>query len=183
VTAAPNSPERGRDVAVPDATVLPFPDRDREVAERPETAADTYDTSFEVALDDDPAPATPVLVDTVAKARDDRAPIIPTHLRTLPGVRRTATRVAVRTGHRIGYHAVRSPLYAVLAAWWAVVGLFRLVGRQLAWWWVLESHALRQLAAARACDSAIWGGFRKAGLAFTRMRAWAARAWRTSGGE
>lgn len=50
---------------------------------------------------------------------------------------------ATRTGHRLAYHAVRAPWYTLLAAFWALIGAARLIGRQLAWWWLLEQHALR----------------------------------------
>lgn len=122
---------------------------------RPEAKAEEYDTSFEIALDDDPGQATPVLVDAVAKVRHDRRPVVPEHLRTVQGVRRATARTAKLTGYRVSYHAVRSPVYVLLAAWWAVVGLLRLAGRQLAWYWVLESQTLRQHAATKN-DAETW---------------------------
>jgi DNA segregation ATPase FtsK/SpoIIIE, S-DNA-T family len=126
-----------------------------DVTPRPEAAPEEYDTSFEVALDDDPGTATPILVDAVAKVRHDRRPVIPDHLRTVQGVRRATARSAKLTGYRLSYHTVRSPLYVLLAAWWAVIGLLRLAGRQLAWYWVMESHSLRQNAATKN-DAETW---------------------------
>ena len=54
--------------------------------------------------------------------------------------------------HRVRYHGVRSPLYALTLAWHAVRGAGRLTGRVLRWWhwpagWALESQAV---AAGRA---------------------------------
>jgi hypothetical protein len=43
----------------------------------------------------------------------------------------------------------------VKTGWWALIGAAKLAGRQLAWWWVTESHTLRQQA-ANANDPAAW---------------------------
>ncbi len=43
---------------------------------------------------------------------------------------------------------MRSPAYLVTALMWAVIGVFRLTGRQIRWWWHLEAHGLRSQAAA-----------------------------------
>jgi DNA segregation ATPase FtsK/SpoIIIE, S-DNA-T family len=43
----------------------------------------------------------------------------------------------------------------VQALFWAVIGLFRLIGRQLRWWWLSEQYGLRQ-AAADANDPQTW---------------------------
>jgi len=112
------------------------------------------DTHYEIELDEPPLASTgPVYVDVTSQV-DDLRPIIPAALRganLVPTVKRTAG----RTGHRVGFHAVRSPAYVVLAAWWAIVGVFRLIGRQLRWWWLTEQHQLRQ-EAANANDPATW---------------------------
>lgn len=39
--------------------------------------------------------------------------------------------------------------------WWAVVGVFRVVARQVHWWWLLEQHDLRSLAVVEG-DSREW---------------------------
>ena len=67
------------------------------------------------------------------------------------GVRRAA--VAPRGSLPRGLRAPAVPALAALA--WAIVGLVRLIGRQVQWWWVLEMHALRSGAAA-AGDSKEW---------------------------
>jgi hypothetical protein len=107
-----------------------------------------HDTSFDVALDEDSGPAPAVHVDALAPTQERRA-IIPTHLRTVQGIRSTTKAMAGRTAYRASYHVLRSPRYALLAACWSVVGLVRLVGRQVAWWWLLEQHQLRQQAAGK----------------------------------
>lgn len=115
-------------------------------------------THYEVDLDldDELGPAAqhgPVYVDVVSRD-DELRPIVPAALRR-GNLAPTVKRAAGRTGHRVAYHAVRSPGYAVAAAWWAVVGVFRLIGRQLRWWWLVEQHQLRQDAAAEN-DPATW---------------------------
>jgi hypothetical protein len=113
------------------------------------------DTAYEVALDDetDTSPgAGKVLVPVdkpglpVAVSAGERLPIIPVHLRreNLPA---TVRRAAGRSSHVFGYHAVRSPWYGAKLSWFAGRGLFRLVGKQIAWWWVPNSVALEQAAA------------------------------------
>ncbi|WP_327008537.1 cell division protein FtsK [Dactylosporangium sp. NBC_01737] len=130
-----------------------------------------FDTSFEIDLGDEPDPGrAPVYVDVVTRDHE-RRPIIPATLRGVDNVKAAGRRAAGRAGHTLAYHAVRSPLYIVLAAFWALVGVGRLVGRQLRWWWVLEQHALRQDAATRN-DDAAW-------LALHR-EARSARLWRGS---
>lgn len=116
---------------------------------------DRFDTSFEIDLDDEPEPSRePVYVDLVTRDHE-RRPVIPAALRGVSNVKAAARRAAGRAGHTIAYHAVRTPLYVVLAAFWAVIGVGRLTWRQLRWWWVLEQHALRQEAAARN-DADAW---------------------------
>jgi hypothetical protein len=112
------------------------------------------DTHYEFDLDEPPLASTaPVYVDVTSHV-DDLRPIIPAALRG-PNLVPTVKRAAGRTGHRFGYHAVRSPAYVVLSGWWAIVGVFRLTGRQLRWWWLSEQHQLRQ-EAANANDPATW---------------------------
>lgn len=135
-------------------------------------------SSFDIALDDDDGAVVPVFVDTAPEPT--KLPIIPAHLRTVQGVK-TATKTAVgRTAYRAGAHGIRSPLYLVLAVWWSVIGVFRLFGRQLRWWWHPElstmlQHAAskneleqgvklhKQISAARQ-SRGLWLGFELAGL-------------------
>jgi len=146
-------------------TALPIDDQDgaRVYHLRPEAAAELAEreplpTHYEVDLDPadelpPPGQRGPVYVDVVSRV-DELRPIVPAALR--PGnLAPTVKRAAGRTGHRVAYHVVRSPGYTVAAAWWAVVGVFRLIGRQLRWWWLVEQHQLRQ-DAATANDPATW---------------------------
>ncbi|WP_170223794.1 cell division protein FtsK, partial [Nonomuraea turkmeniaca] len=99
---------------------------------------------------------------------EKRRPIIPTGLRwgNLPAtVRRTAGRVA----YVAGFHAVRAPWYALQALWWAIVGVPKLAGRQLRWWWVNEQYTLLQQAATDN-DPAMWLKLHKEGKATRRWR-------------
>ncbi|GAA0734625.1 cell division protein FtsK [Dactylosporangium roseum] len=109
---------------------------------------------FDVALDEEPQPGG-VLVDPPPADSKGRRPIIPARLVGWQNVKATVRDVALDLAHRAGYHAVRSPWYALQAAFWAVVGMFRLIGRQLRWWWLSEQYGLRQ-AAADANDPATW---------------------------
>jgi len=116
------------------------------------------DTSYEVALDDESA--EPELVhegQIVARLPDEvaRLPVIPQHLRTVAGVRSAVAARASDAGHSGAYHGVRSPRYLLLAVLWAIVGLLRILGRLLAWWWLAEQSTLRSEAVV-AGDSREW---------------------------
>ena len=125
-------------------------DRNAEVAipEPPELLAVPADTSYEIELDERPqVPAAPVYAD-ISPPEGARLPIIPAHLQSLDGIKAAGKRHAGRQAHRAGYHGVRAPKYLLLALWWAVIGVFRLAGRQIYWWQHLEAHSLRSLAVA-----------------------------------
>ncbi|MDL4777597.1 hypothetical protein [Actinomadura xylanilytica] len=112
-------------------------------------------THYEVVLDDEPSAAvTPVLTDTPDRSGQWQ-PIVPAALRTWTSVKASARQAIGRWTHQLGYHAVRSPRYALLGGFWAGIGVFRLIGRQLRWWWVAEQNSLRQHAADRN-DAELW---------------------------
>ncbi|MFI2664912.1 cell division protein FtsK [Micromonospora carbonacea] len=114
-----------------------------------------HDTHYEIALDDEPdPPREPVYVDVVTRD-DTRHPVIPAQWRGPDNIRATVKRKAEVTGHIAAYHAVRTPKYAALALLWSVVGVARLAGRQVRWWWVAEQEHLRQEAANRG-DPDTW---------------------------
>lgn len=125
-----------------------------------------YETHYEIQLDDEPASRAPVYVDVTAREHEVR-PVVPASLRS-GNLRATARHHAGRTGHRAAYHLVRIPRYLLLAAFWAIVGVFRLLGRQVRWWWVMEQHGMRQ-AAATADDAETWLKLHHEAL---RVRTW-----------
>lgn len=116
------------------AEILPF--RERADVVKPS------EISFEVELDEAPVPGPPVMVDVPDKA-PTRRPIIPAHLATAEGVKLAVKQSTGRTAYRVGYHTMRSPGYAALGAFWGTVGAARLIGKQLSWWWLAESSALK----------------------------------------
>ena len=120
-------------------------------AERTRRAADTH---FDVNLDER-AQRGGMPVDTPPTGPSGRRPIVPANWSTWPNIRHSLAQAGELALYRLGFHALRSPLYAALATFWAVVGVFRLTGRQLKWWWVTEQYSLRQ-AAADANDPAMW---------------------------
>jgi DNA segregation ATPase FtsK/SpoIIIE, S-DNA-T family len=126
------------------------------------------DTSYEIDLDDARPAAAAVYVDVTAPPGELR-PVIPAHLRTVAGVRAAARHHAGRQWHRAMYHGLRSPLYLLAALGWAIVGLFRVTGRQLRWWWLLEQHSLRSQAAADG-DSREWSKLHREAKETRRVR-------------
>lgn len=138
------------------ALVLPF--RSRIEDEQPAGVVIEHDSSYEVALDDEPASVTtPTLVDQVPDVV--RRPIVPTQLRG-KAIVPTAKRAAARSGHVAGYHTVRSPWYFAKATLWAMVGVFRLIGRGIVWWWQPDAVRLEG-DAANANDAHTWAKVRK----------------------
>ncbi|MEV6630075.1 cell division protein FtsK [Actinoplanes sp. NPDC051470] len=123
-------------------------------AERTRRTAAESSTHFEVALDET-ATRGGMAVDAPPTGPSGRRPIVPANWSTWPNIRHSLVQAADLTAYRAGFHALRSPWYAALATFWAVVGVFRLTGRQLKWWWVTEQYGLRQ-AAADANDPQMW---------------------------
>jgi DNA segregation ATPase FtsK/SpoIIIE, S-DNA-T family len=144
------------------------PNAEVAIPQPPELLAVPADTSYEIELDDRPAPGPPVYADITTPA-GERLPVIPPHLRTVAGVRAAARHHAGRQAHRAAYHSIRSPRYLLLALFWAVVGVFRLIGRQLHWWWLLEQHGLRSQAAADG-DSREWSKLHKTAQETRKVR-------------
>lgn len=117
------------------------------------------DTSYEIALDDEPEGEPEPVHDGQAVALlpldGERRAIVPAHLRTVSGVRDTVVRAGGDLAHRGAFHALRSPWYLVKAAGWAVWGLAVVFERIRRWWWVSEQSYLRSLAVV-AGDSREW---------------------------
>jgi hypothetical protein len=131
-----NEPDDG-----PDAKVLRLPG----IADTPDPAS-----HFEVTLDDAPeqqVPVTPEAAPAIRTAGEVRRPIIAAEWSGWRNIRSTVAYHAGLTTYRTGYHTVRAPGYACKAAFWAVVGVFRLLGRQRRWWWVTEQAELRKQTA------------------------------------
>lgn len=117
------------------------PDLDAEtVAVEPDTLGGPVD-----------APAEPWdIYDTVkAAAAERRPPIVPPWLRHREQRRAFGRQLAGMVGYQIGFHTLRAPKYVAKTVVWAPVGAVRLAKRQVAWWWLLEQHGLRQDAATR----------------------------------
>jgi hypothetical protein len=125
------------------------------------------DTHFNVDLDAAPTPGG-APVEAPPAAPNGRRPILPSHLSNWPNIKASARYAAAEAGHRVGYHAARSPVYAALASFWAIIGVFRLAGRQLRWWWVSEQYQLRQ----KAADDNDWQGWFKLHREVKATRAW-----------
>lgn len=103
---------------------------------------------------DVPQPREPVFA-ALVRQPDAYRPIVPIEWR-LANMRATLRHLTGRWAHTAAYHAVRLPLvYTPLAVFWAIVGVFKLTGRQVRWWWLMEQHALRQQAASTG-DSYTW---------------------------
>lgn len=130
---------------------------------------ETFDTSFEVELDEEPPRQTePVYVDVVSRD-EELLPIVPAAWRTVGNARASLRRIGARWWHIARWHAVRAPRHALLLLWFALVGTLRLAGRQLRWWWVAEQTELRQLAATNN-DPEAWSRLTREGRAIRLYR-------------
>jgi S-DNA-T family DNA segregation ATPase FtsK/SpoIIIE len=92
-------------------------------------------------------PARAVYAD-ITRVPGERLPVIPPYLRGRQNIKATLALVGGQQWHRARYHGVRSPLYLAAVLAWAVVGVVRILGRQLAWWWHVEAHSLKSQAVA-----------------------------------
>jgi DNA segregation ATPase FtsK/SpoIIIE, S-DNA-T family len=128
--------------------VLTFPGKQSTnlPVERDPADLEPRDTSFEVALDDEPVPAKRVPVDVVAGKDPVLLPVIPEHLQTWSGVKSTAVRFVGRQWHRTKFHATRSPKYLFWGVVYALWGFIQLIRKQIRWWWVSETASLRRHA-------------------------------------
>jgi len=91
----------------------------------------------------------------ITRVPGERLPIIPPQWRGRQNIKATIALVGGQQWHRARYHGLRSPVYLLAALAWAIIGLLRVIGRQVRWWWVIEQHELRSQAAA-AGDSREW---------------------------
>ena len=145
------APDENFDWRAAEADVAELVDLDQARTRR---QAETSDTHFEVTLDEAPTPGG-MPVDPPPPGAAGTVPIVPVGWSTWPNIKHSIRQTLAVTAYRCGFHAIRSPKYAILAAFWAVVGVFRLAGRQIKWWWVTEQYTLRQ-GTADANDPAMW---------------------------
>jgi DNA segregation ATPase FtsK/SpoIIIE, S-DNA-T family len=138
-----NADDDGR----PDAEVVPL-------RPHPEDAPGTLpavraDSPHEAGAAPRPAPVIYADITTA-----ERRPVIPVPLRR-ENLRGTVEVFAGLQWHRARYHGLRFPLYVLALLAWAVVGIVRVAGRQVHWWWLLEQHDLRSDAVI-AGDAREW---------------------------
>jgi hypothetical protein len=74
-----------------------------------------------------PAPAAPAPRKAAFGQRGELRPIIPSNLKTIPGIRKAVAWRLKRARHISLYHLLRSPKRLPLTVMWAVVGAARLV--------------------------------------------------------
>lgn len=130
---------------MPDGEIVPFPSRpDAEDDEH------SYDTSYEVALDDEPGSRVEAVHDGDAVARlpfdGERRAIIPAPLRSVAAARAETLRLTDVARHHGTFHAIRSPWYLAKTLLWAVYGLLIMVAKLAGWLGVAEHLPLRSLA-------------------------------------
>jgi DNA segregation ATPase FtsK/SpoIIIE, S-DNA-T family len=109
-------PDDGFDWTAAEAEVFDLDDARNKRSKPAGKPADTgSDAHFGVDLDDVPARGGgPVDAPTVAP--NGYRPIVPSQLSNWANIKSTARHAAAEAGHRVGYHAVRTPIYTVLAA-------------------------------------------------------------------
>lgn len=117
-----------------------------------DAAVAPLDTSYEIALDDEPeGAAVPVHEGAglpMPAQAETRLPVLPAPLRSVAAAR---SELALRAGaarHHVAYHGVRSPWYLLLAVLFALLGAGLLAWRLLGWWWVAEAGEHRRGADA-----------------------------------
>ena len=90
----------------------------------------------------------PIAID-YTRTDGKRRPIIADHWRGWHNIRSTISHHAEYKFYQGRFHGARLHLYVPQTAFWAAVGVFRLVIWQIEWWWFLEQHHLRSLAVAQ----------------------------------
>ncbi len=96
----------------------------------------------------DPPDEHRTLYANVVQRRDEPLrPIVPAEWRNRDQRRQVLRWMAWYGSYLARFHAVRTPKYAGKTALWAPVGVARLLGRQLRWWWHPELSSMLQHAA------------------------------------
>jgi DNA segregation ATPase FtsK/SpoIIIE, S-DNA-T family len=122
---------------------------DPDIPPPPELHLVPRDTSFEHSLDEAaPAPEAVHHGDGIEIPRlgGERRPIIPGHLRTREGIRRTAGKYLDAARFHVLFHLLRAPFYLILGVLWAFVGGVKVARAQRDWWWLAEQSFLRSKA-------------------------------------
>ncbi len=138
-----------------------------------ETDAESYITAGETLGGPVDAPAERwSIYDTVkAHATEPRPPIVPAWLRSTDQRRVFIRELAGMVTYKVGFQASRSPLYAARTCIWAPWGAAKLAKRQIAWWWLVEQHAMRQHAATHN-QYADWNVLHREMKRTRRWRGW-----------
>jgi DNA segregation ATPase FtsK/SpoIIIE, S-DNA-T family len=102
------------------------------------------DAATETRVTESPGPAYADLSD----GGPQRKAIIPAHWRTWAAAREHVKLASGAAAYHTAWHGVRVPMYLVLTAWWALVGLGRTLAALLAWWHVPDMARLERQAAA-----------------------------------
>jgi DNA segregation ATPase FtsK/SpoIIIE, S-DNA-T family len=89
----------------------------------------------------------PISID-VTHPRGTRRPIIAPQWRGWDNIRRHLRLTAERHWHTARYHSVRIPWYAAQTSFWAIAGVFCVLGRLITWWQVPHMFQLESLHAA-----------------------------------
>jgi hypothetical protein len=126
------------------------------------------DIHYEHEIDQPPdGTELPALVgEVVADTDDEWLPVVP-HWASADSLRYFRARAM----HATARHTLHSPEYLAKTLVYSVRGVFKLTYRQIYWWWVLEQHELRSLAAA-AGDSREWRSLTKVGRDMRKVRGW-----------
>ena len=93
------------------------------------------------------AEATGPAYTDLSDGRAQRKAIIPAHWRTWAAAREHVKLASGAAAYHTAWHGVRVPMYLVLTAWWALVGIGRTLAALLAWWHVPDLHKLERQAA------------------------------------
>jgi S-DNA-T family DNA segregation ATPase FtsK/SpoIIIE len=102
------------------------------------------DAGTDTRVTEAPGPAYTDLSD----GRAQRKAIIPAHWRTWAAAREHVKLASGAAAYHAAWHGVRVPMYLVLTAWWALVGIGRTISLLLAWWHVPDLAKLERQAAA-----------------------------------
>ena len=103
------------------------------------------DAETEVALDE-AEPERAAYVD-LTPGEASKRPIIPEHWRTREAARKHVQLAAARHGHRVAYHAVRSPHYALKSVGFSIWGIVVTIKRLINWWHIPGASDLEHKAA------------------------------------